>query len=88
MVVPVHPRRVFTYKGVRTSEYLLNTGEGLPKHDHPHNHSTMCVTGSYVVRKQNVERVLTPQDTVVDLVANEWHELEALEDNTIVINME
>ena len=88
MTILTGPKKLFVYKGLQVSEFVFDKGEGLPKHEHAFNHLTMCVAGSCVVRKENVEIVLTKNDSAVDLPANQWHEIEALENNTIIINME
>ena len=88
MTIPANIRKVFFYKGLKVSDFALNKGEGLPRHEHEYNHATMCLLGSCVIRKENLELILTPTDDPVDLTANEWHEIEALEDNTIVVNIE
>jgi hypothetical protein len=48
----------------------------------------MCIAGSCIIRKENKEITLTSKDNAIDLAANEWHEIEALENNTIFVNME
>jgi len=48
----------------------------------------MCVLGSCVIRKENIEIVLRSNNNAIDLIANQWHEIEALEDNTVIINIE
>lgn len=88
MTIAAVPRRLFVYKSIRIYEFTPNKGEGAPKHDHEFSHATMCVQGSIVVRKEGKEVVLTPNDSPVVLPAHEWHEIEALEDNTIFINIE
>lgn len=88
MIIPSKYRRVFIYKGLKISEFVLNKGEGLPKHEHSINHSTMCIDGSCVIRKENLELVINSNSEIIDLKANEWHEIEALEDNTIIVNIE
>ena len=88
MTIPVDFGKLFFYKGVQVSQYLLKKGEGLPAHQHTYNHATMCLLGSCVIRKENVEIILHAKDDALDLIANQWHEIEALEDNTIVINIE
>ena len=88
MTIPAILDRSFNYKGIRISNFLANKGEGLPKHEHTYSHGFMCVAGSCVIRKENLELTLTPSDSAIVLAANEWHEIEALEDNTIFINME
>ena len=88
MTTPATLNRSFVYRGVRISEFLANKGEGLPEHTHTYSHGTVCMAGSCMIRKENLELVLTPKDNAVVLSANEWHEIEALEDNTIFVNME
>lgn len=67
--------------------YHANKGEGLPKHDHKYSHLTMCHAGSCIVRKEGRELVMTKDTQPVNLVANEWHEIEALEDGTVFVNV-
>ena len=88
MTIPIDFGKLFYYKGVQFSQYLLNKGEGLPKHEHTYSHATMCLLGSCVIRKENVEIILHSKDDALDLIENQWHEIEALEDNTIIINIE
>lgn len=87
MTVVVAPKHSFTYDGAQINVYHANKGEGLPKHDHIFSHATMCCNGSCVIRKQNKELVITKETQPVNLVANEWHEIEALEDGTVFINV-
>jgi hypothetical protein len=47
----------------------------------------MCAAGSCVIRKEGRELVMTKDTKPVNLMANEWHELEALEDGTVFINV-
>ena len=88
MTTPAILNRTFIYRGVRISEFLANAGEGLPRHEHDFSHGTVCIAGSCAIRKENLELVLTPKNDAVVLAAKEWHEIEALEDNTIFVNME
>jgi len=55
-------------------------------HSHTFAHATFCCAGSCMVRKENRELVITPTMQPISLVANEWHEIEALEDNTVFVN--
>jgi hypothetical protein len=81
------PAHVFDYSGTTCHVYFANKGEGLPKHEHVFNHLTMCSSGSCVLRKAHREIVIDKHTQPIDLVANEWHEIEALEDNTVFVNM-
>lgn len=64
-----------------------NKGEGLPKHEHAYSHLTICCAGSIVVRKEGIEHIMTKDSQPVNLKPNEWHEIEALEDGTVFINV-
>jgi hypothetical protein len=45
------------------------------------------MAGSCAVRKEGKEVVMTKETQPYNLVAGEWHEIEALEDNTVFCNM-
>lgn len=87
MTVSIQPAHSFTYDGARVNVYHANKGEGLPKHEHVYSHATFCASGSCVIRKQNVEVVVTKETQPISLKENEWHEIEALEDSTVFINV-
>ena len=84
LTVPLHN---FTYVGTLVQVYNANKGEGLPKHEHSYPHATFCTAGSCVVRKEGKEVVLTKVSRPLNLPANQWHEIEALEDGTVFVNM-
>lgn len=77
----------FRYDGVQIGVYHANKGEGLPKHEHIYSHATVCHAGSIIVRKENKELIMNKDTQPVNLVANEWHEIEALEDGTVFVNV-
>jgi hypothetical protein len=83
----VNPRFSVTYDGAMLNVYHANKGEGLPKHEHVYSHLTMCHAGSIIVRKEGRELVMTKDTQPVNLVAAEWHEIEALEDDTVFVNV-
>ena len=76
-----------TYDGATVRVYHANKGEGIPKHQHAYAHLTMCMAGSIATRKEGRELVMTKDTQPVNLVANEWHEIEALEDGTVFVNV-
>ena len=86
MTIAITPRHNFTYDGATLHVYHANKGEGLPQHEHNYSHLTMCFAGSCIVRKEGKELVMTKDTQPVNLVANEWHEIEALEDGTVFVN--
>lgn len=87
MIGPIAPRFVVTQNGTQLNIYHANMGEGLPRHGHSYAHLTMCHAGSILVRKEGKEVVRTKDSQPVNLVANEWHEIEALEDGTVFVNV-
>lgn len=76
-----------TCNGATLHVFHPNAGEGIPRHSHAHSHLTMCHAGSIVVRKEGRELVMTKDTQPVNLVAGEWHEIEALEDGTVFVNV-
>jgi len=81
------PTHILNYDGAILHTFHANKGEGLPKHDHIFSHATICHAGSIVIRKDNKELVMTKETQPVNLIENEWHEIEALEDNTVFVNV-
>lgn len=87
MIEALPPAHSFTYDGARLNIYHVNTGQGLPKHSHEYSHATMCCAGSCIVRKEGKQLVMDKFTQPVNLVAGEWHEIEALEDGTVFVNV-
>lgn len=87
MTVGVGPRHVFTYDGAVINIFHANRGEGLPRHEHNYAHASFCTAGKCVVRKENKQLIMDKTTTPVNLLENEWHEIEALEDGTVFVNV-
>ena len=87
MIESIAPNFGVTYDGATLNVYHPARGQGLPKHEHSFSHLTMCHAGSIIVRKEGRELVMTKDTQPVNLVANEWHEIEALEDGTVFVNV-
>lgn len=87
MTISVAPKYNFVYDGAIINIFHANKGEGLPKHEHRYAHATFCAAGSCVVRKEGKEVVFTKDTQPANLLAVEWHEIEALEDGTVFINI-
>jgi quercetin dioxygenase-like cupin family protein len=87
MVIAIAPQHSFTYDGAQINVFHANKGEGLPRHEHIYAHATFCTSGSCVIRKEGKEVIFTKNTKPANLVAGEWHEIEALEDNTVFINV-
>lgn len=67
--------------------YHADKGQGLPKHSHVFAHATMCTSGSFVVRKEGRTIVMDKNSQPILLKHGEWHEIEALEDGTVITNI-
>jgi len=87
MTLTIAPRHQFTYDGAQLNVYHANKGEGLPKHEHMYSHATMCNAGSCVIRVENIKLIMTKDTQPVNLISGKWHEIEALEDNTVFVNV-
>jgi hypothetical protein len=83
----IPPTYTFLYDKVRFSVYHANVGEGLPRHEHTFAHLTMCVAGQAAIRKENLYKEMDKNTTPVILKEKEWHEVEALVDGTVFINV-
>ena len=86
-MIALAPRHQFTYDGAQLNVYHANTGEGLPKHEHMYSHATMCNAESCVIRVEDKELVMTKDTQPANLIAGKWHEIEALENNTVFVNV-
>ena len=86
-VETIAPTHSFTYAGAQVNVYHANKGEGLPRHEHLFAHATYCSSGSCMVRKEGKELIVDKSTQPINLVANEWHEIEALEDGTVFCNI-
>jgi hypothetical protein len=75
------------YDGAVINIYHVNAGDGLPQHSHVYAHLTMCHAGSVKVSNERRSLVMTKDTQPVNLKAGEWHEIEALEDGTVFVNV-
>ena len=81
------PKHKFSYDGVIINVFHVNKGQGLPRHQHAYAHATICHAGSIVIRKEGKEFIATKDSGAFNLTADEWHEIEALENDTIFVNI-
>lgn len=86
-MITVAPRFSVVQDGTTLNIYHANKGEGLPRHEHLYSHLTMCFAGSCAVRKEGKEVIVTKDTQPINLVGSEWHEIEALEDGTVFVNV-
>ena len=86
-VQAVQAVHMVTYDGATLNVYHADKGQGLPRHEHSYAHLTMCHAGSCLVTKEGKSLVMTKDTQPVNLVADGWHEIEALEDGTVFVNV-
>jgi quercetin dioxygenase-like cupin family protein len=85
--LPLTPKHSFSYDGARINIYHANKSEGLPKHEHLYSHATMCHAGSCLVSLEGRHYIINKYSQPLNLLANKWHEIEALEDGTVFVNV-
>ena len=83
----VNPKHTFTYDGAQLNVYHANAGEGLTKHEHNYAHATICHAGSCLVTLQGRSYTINKDSQPLNLPANEWHEIKALENGTVFVNI-
>ena len=87
MVQAAPLKHSFTYDGAQINVYHASKGFGLSKHSHAYSHATICHNGSCVIRMEGKEKIIDKHSGAFNLTANEWHEIEALEDDTVFVNV-
>ena len=87
MIQRISSKHNFIYSDVSVAVYHANIGEGLPKHEHIYSHATMCNAGSCLVSLEGRNYTINKNSQPLNLPAGEWHEIEALEDGTVFVNV-
>ena len=87
MTIDISAQTTFMYGGARVNIYHANAGEGSAYHKHPYNHATMCVHGSCKVKQGTTEVIINKDSKPVNLLAGIEHDIEAIEDGTIYVNV-
>ena len=87
MVISIQPKHSFTYDGAQINVFHAIKNQGLPKHSHSYSHVTICHNGSCVIKMEGKEKIINKHSGAFNLPAGEWHEIKALEDNTVFVNV-
>jgi quercetin dioxygenase-like cupin family protein len=87
MVISVNAKHNMTYGNSVVNVYHANKGEGIPMHIHEYSHATICMNGSCKLTQEDKSVVVNKNSTPVNLLAGKFHEIEALEDNTVFVNV-
>jgi quercetin dioxygenase-like cupin family protein len=83
----IQPTHFYNYGNVTVQVFHAQKGKGLPAHEHNFAHTTQCHAGRISVTKQSGTWVLDKSTKPLLLKANEWHEIEALDDETVFENI-
>lgn len=86
-VVNTEAKHTMVWDNVLFMTYHCEIGQGIAKHSHPYSHATQCHAGSIKLSKEGISVVLTPEHPPIKLLENEWHEIEALEESTVFVNI-
>lgn len=86
-MIAILPTHTFTIADAVVAVYHANQGEGLIRHEHIYPHATMCNAGKCVIRKADKTVELTKDSQPICLRENEWHEIEAVENDTVFVNV-
>ena len=86
-MIQILPKHQFTYDGATLNVYHANKNEGLSKHQHQYAHATVCHNGSCLISLEGRSYTIDKNSIPLNLPANEWHEIEALEDETVFVNI-
>ena len=87
MTIAIEPAHNFSYEGAKLNIYHADKGQGLPSHQHNYSHATMCNAGSCLISLEGRSYTINKDSQPLNLPANEWHEIEALEDGTVFVNV-
>jgi len=87
MVQSLLPTHQFTYDGAQLHVYHANKGQGVPSHSHIYSHLTICHNGSCLISLEGRSYTIDKHSQPLNLPAGQWHEIEALEDNTVFVNV-
>ena len=86
-MIAIAPKHQFTYDGTQLNVYHADVGEGLPRHEHLYAHATICHSGRCLISLEGRSYTINKDSQPLNLPANEWHEIEALEDETVFVNV-
>ena len=87
MITTIIPAHTFTYASAQVNVYHADKGQGLDRHQHVFSHATVCHNGKIVVSLEGRSYTMDKDSQPLNLPANEWHEIEALEDGTVFVNI-
>jgi quercetin dioxygenase-like cupin family protein len=87
MVIDIPPKHEITYGGSQVRVYHVNKKEGISMHSHNYSHATICMAGSCKLTQEGKSVITDKDSTPVNLLGGKFHEIEALEDGTVFVNI-
>lgn len=82
------PKFIFTLDGCTINTFHIEkAGEGHPKHEHNYDHVTQVHSGKLLVTTSTTSFIMDKNSKPILFPANEWHELEAIENETVFCNI-
>ena len=87
MVINIDTAHRFTYGGATVYVFHANKGEGIPMHNHDYSHATTCMAGKCKYTCNGKVLIADKTTQPIDLFAGSNHEIEALEDGTVFVNV-
>lgn len=87
MVQTIAPKHSFTYDGATINVYHADKGQGIPMHTHAYSHATTCMNGSCKYTSDGKTLIADKNTQPINLLAGSHHEIEALEDGTVFVNV-
>lgn len=83
----IEMKHEFSYGGATMRIYHAKKGEGLYWHSHQYNHATFCSSGSCLLTENDKELIIDKDSQPVNLIAGRMHQIVALEDGTVFVNV-
>lgn len=77
----------FKYEGTTLNIYHANKNQGLMAHSHSYSHAIICNNGKCLVSLEGRSYTMTKKSQPLNLPAGEWHEIEALENETVFVTV-
>ena len=87
MVLEAKVQHDMTYGNSIVRVYHAEKGQGIPNHSHNYSHATICISGSCKLTQEDKFITVNKDSKPVNLLAGKFHEIEALEDGTVFINV-
>jgi len=86
-IIEKEPAHQMNVNGVLVQSFYVNNGEGVNNHEHDYSHVTLCHSGKIRITNSYVQVDMDSNTPAILIKGDEWHQIEALENNTIFISV-